>query len=235
MNKQLESLKESHANMAETIKQYTYYLIIFIVSLISVFFLPFLGSTVGLEWNIPNTTVGWVVYVTTKVTVAALNVLLFHSFMQQAKVNVQKEEKYIKANEILGRIKIKEYHPRSPKQFNMGEYGKKGTTIFITSALATVALSQALLSFDWVSMLTYIFTIIMGLIFGVMQMFKAEIYWTEEYYDYAKVKEEEFAKLSENKKEETTPSVEMKEVKEEIVVPSENITKEEIVNDNNKQ
>ena len=31
----------------------------------------------------------------------------------------------------------------------------------------------------------------MGLIFGVMQMFKAEIYWTEEYYDYARIKLEE--------------------------------------------
>ena len=179
-------LRQQNEKIAETLKQYTYYLIILIASLISLFFLPFVGSEVGLEWNIPNTTVGWVVYVTTKLIVAALNVLIFHSFMQQAKVNVKDNEKYIKANEMLGRIKIKEYHPRSPKQFNSSEYGKKGTTIFFTTALATIALSQALLTFDWMSMLTYMFTIIMGLIFGVMQMFKAEYYWTEEYYDYAK-------------------------------------------------
>lgn len=177
--------------IAEKLKQYTYYLIILIASLISLFFLPFVGSEVGLEWNLPDTTVGWVVYVTTKVIVALLNVLIFHSFMEQAKVNSKEDPKYIEANEILGRIKIKEYHPRSPKQFNSGEYGKKGSTIFVTTALATIALSQALLTFDWISMLTYLFTIIMGLIFGVMQMFKAELYWTKEYYDYAKVKEEE--------------------------------------------
>lgn len=184
-------ISERNEKIASTLKQYTYYLIILIASLISLFFLPFVGSTIGLEWAIPNTTVGWVVYVSTKVIVASLNVLIFHSFMEQAKVNVKDETKYKEANEMLGKIKIKEYHPRSPRQFNSSEYGKKGTTIFITTALATIALSQALLTFDWISMLTYMFTIIMGLIFGVMQMFKAEIYWTQEYYDYAKLKYEE--------------------------------------------
>ena len=56
--------------------------------------------------------------------------------------------------------------------------------------MSVVAFGQAILSYDWVSMLAYIFTLAMGLIFGVMQMKKAEIYWTTEYYAYALKKQE---------------------------------------------
>lgn len=111
--------------------------------------------------------------------------------MQQAKVNVKNDPKYIEAKTILGKMKRKNYTPRTPEKWVRAQYGKKGTMIFITTALATVALTQAILTFDWVSMLTYLFTIIMGLIFGVLQMKSAEVYWTEEFWDYAKMIERE--------------------------------------------
>ena len=51
--------------------------------------------------------------------------------------------------------------------------------------MSVVAFGQAILSYDWVSMLSMLFTIVMGIIFGIMQMKKAETYWTTEYYAYA--------------------------------------------------
>lgn len=175
----------------EFVQLYTYYFVIGIVSLIALFFLPFLGSTVGLGLALPDTVAGWVVWTVTKVIVAVINLLIFHSFMQQAKVNVKNDPKYIEAKTILGKMKRKNYTPRTPEKWVRAQYGKKGTMIFITTALATVALTQAILTFDWVSMLTYLFTIIMGLIFGVLQMKSAEVYWTEEFWDYAKMIERE--------------------------------------------
>lgn len=175
----------------ETFKVYMYYVIIGLVSLISLVFLPMVGSEVGLDWNIPNTTVGWVVWVAVKVIVAVINVLIFYAFMQQAKVNVRDNPDYKWANEVLGRLKQKDFIPRSPQKFNSQSYVRKGTTIFITSALATVALSQAILTYDWMAMLTYIFTIVMGIIFGILQMKNAEEYWTIEYPRYARMKLEE--------------------------------------------
>lgn len=169
----------------EKVKQYMYYFVIGVVSLVALLFLPMIGSSVGLGWNIPNTVVGWIVWVAVKVIVATLNVLIFHSFMRQAILNVKNDERYKAARDILITQKVKNVLPRSPEKWNKHEYGRKGTMIFITTALATVALTQAILSFDWVSMLTYLFTIIMGLIFGVLQMKKAEEYWTDEYYRYA--------------------------------------------------
>lgn len=190
----------------EKIKLYTYYIIIGIVSLIALLFLPMVGSSVGLEMRLPDTLVGWIVYCVTKLIVAALNVIIFYCFMQQAKVNVKENEKYKKANDILEVIEErKDRAPRSPKEWTRKQYSGKGITIFVTTILAAVSLTQAILTFDYITMLTYLFTIIMGLIFGILQMKNAEIYWTTEFYEYAlkAKKEEEKCLLSATKNTET--------------------------------
>ena len=46
-------------------------------------------------------------------------------------------------------------------------------------------LTNAILSFDLTSFITYSITILMGLILGVMKMKDVESYWTGEFYDYA--------------------------------------------------
>lgn len=186
----------------EKVKLYTYYIIIGIVSMIALVFLPMVGSTVGLGFNLPNTAVGWIVWVATKLIISVLNILIFYCFMEQAKVNVKENTKYKEANELLQKHQDKkERLPRSPKKWTASQYGKKGTTIFFSTILASIALTQAILTFDWITMLTYLFTIIMGLIFGVIQMKNAESYWTEEYYAYAKNVEKE-AIMAEEKAEE---------------------------------
>ena len=180
----------------DKVKQWMYYVIIGVISLIALCFLPMIGSDIGLGWNVPNTTVGWIVWISVKCIVATLNVLIFHCFMCQAKLNIRDNKSYKDAQQLLLTVKQKDYVPRSPKEWTEKQYTNKGVVIFITTALSTIALTQALLQFDYVTMLTYLFTIVMGLIFGVMQMKSAEDYWTNEFYDYAKLvqKEMEMAK-----------------------------------------
>lgn len=171
---------------------YIYYVVIAIVSFLAVSFLPFIGSNAGLGWNTPETVTGWVVWITVRIIIAIINVIIFYSFMEQAKLNIKDNPNFIEANKILAAINDADKRtPRGPNKWNRQQYTKKGTSIFIGSILATIALTQAILTYDWVSMLSYIFTIIMGLIFGVMQMKSAEKYWTIEYYDYALMKKEE--------------------------------------------
>lgn len=187
-------MEEEVMNESSTAKmkarQNIYYIIIAIISFITVAFLPMVGSTVGLQWNLPDTTVGWIVWTVTRLVISIINVLLFYSFMEQAKLNVKDNERYKQANEILLKSKKKEHEPKSPSKWQAEQYGKKATKIFLGSAMSVVAFGQAILSYDWVSMLSYIFTLAMGLIFGVMQMKKAETYWTTEYYAYALKKQE---------------------------------------------
>lgn len=174
--------------MKEKLNQWLYYALIGAISFVALVFLPMLGSSVGLAWAVPTTVVGWIVWLTSKLIIATLNVLIFHCFMLQAKVNIRDNPKYIEANRILTNTRDKGYIPRGPAQWLTAQYRNKGITIFITSALSVFALSQAILTFDYVSMLTYLFTIIMGLIFGVLQMKSAELYWTDEYWEYAQTK-----------------------------------------------
>lgn len=181
----------------EKAKQNMYYILIGIISFISVAFLPMVGSTVGLGWKLPDTPTGWVVWAISRLIVATINVLIFYSFMEQAKLNVAKDPHYIEATEILLKAKKADHTPRSPRKWQALQYGKRGTKIFISSAMSVVALGQAILSFDWVSMLAYIFTIAMGVVFGVLQMKKAEAYWTDEFYRYALMIKEEEAKKPE--------------------------------------
>lgn len=167
-----------------------YYWIVGIVSFLSLAFLPMLGTTVGLAWNVPDTTVGWIVWCTVRLAIAVINILLFDCFRKQAKLNIKDDEHYKEACSILMKSQKKAV-VRSPGKYLGSTWAKKGTTIFLSSLLATVALTQALLTYDWLSMLTYLFTIIMGVIFGIIQMKNDEIYWTEEFYQYAKNIEKE--------------------------------------------
>lgn len=181
---QTKSFKEKCANNA-------YYIVIFILSLLALTFLPLLGSTVGLSLNFPTTVAGWIVYVVTKLIICVLNMMIFDSFIKQAKINVKDNKNFLEAENILQAHKPKGYVPRSPKVFLGHLYRRKGTKVFVNSALAVVSLGQAILTFDFASFITYLLTIIMGCVFGFLTMKNNEVYWTSEYLDYArKVKED---------------------------------------------
>lgn len=179
-------------------RRYLYYFLIGLISLIACVFLPMLGSEVGLGFNVPNTTAGWIVYVVTKLLVATINMMIFYCFMEQAKLNVKDDPHFIEANQILHKLKDKVRIPLSPQAWNKKQYSIKGVTVAITSLLAAFALTNAILSFDLAEMLTYVFTIIMGLVFGILNMKSAEIYWSDEYYEYALMRQRDEEQIKES-------------------------------------
>ena len=169
----------------EKFKQNLYYIIIFITSMIVMIFFPMFGSEIGLEWKAPSTPAGWVLYIVTKTLVAILNVIIFFSFMQQAKINVRDDEKYKEALSIVRMLREKVYIPRDPKKWERKAYTSKGITIFLSSVITLIGLSNALLKYDYIELISYIIVIVLGIIFGLLQMANAEDYWTNEFYDYA--------------------------------------------------
>lgn len=221
---------EQRDSVKQSLKQGMYYIIIAVISFISVVFLPMLGSTLGLGWKLPDTTAGWVVWGASRAIVATINVLLFHSFMEQAKLNIKDDEHYKEARDILVKVKKKEHKPKSPAQWNAAQYGKKGVSIFLASAMSVVAIGQAVLSYEWATALAYLFTLGMGIIFGIMQMKKAETYWTTEYYEYALMKkrmeeEQQIAEQSEQTEETEENAVTEQIIKEEQEECSQSETK----------
>ena len=172
--------------MKEKIKAYQNYAIIALLSIISIFFLPMVGSGVGLAFNIPTTAAGWLVWITSKLAVILINMLLFDQFVKQAKINIKDNPNYLAAAEIFNTLETEESQKLLyPKEFFKRLYRNKGTKVFFSSLLSVIAFSNALLTFDWISMLTYLFTIITGCIYGWITMINVETYWIEDYYKLA--------------------------------------------------
>ena len=180
--------------MKEKINQSIYYIIIGCVSLIAIIVFPLLSSEVGLDIQLPNTIMGWVVYVGSALATAIVNMMIFYSFMNQAKINIKDNPRYIEANEIMLRLSInhpdKIKLPRSPKKWTRQQYSGKGITLFIGSCLSCFVFTNAILTYNLITLLTYTFTVLFAIFFGIFQMKKAESYWTDEYYRYAKYQEE---------------------------------------------
>lgn len=167
--------------------QYTYYVIIGVVSLIMLIFMPMLGTEIGLEWNLPDTKVGWIVWATSKTCSASFNVLIFHCFNKQGKQNSLNNENFKEAKKILLENDCQPVeNPRSPNEYSREIYTKKGTTIFLTTALGAIGLGQAILTFNPLEFIVQLISLIVGLIFGFMQMKATEEYFTQEYLEYAK-------------------------------------------------
>lgn len=175
--------------LKETVKKiesYKYYVVIAILSIIVIFFVPFLSSELGMALVLPNTAIGWTIYILTKALIVAINMTIFYSFMEQAKINVKDHPKYIEANNILDKyFKDIKPTPIGPEEWTKKQYRGKGISLAVTTLLSAIALTNAVLAFDVIVMLTYLFTILMGVIFGFIQMGTAENYWTGEYWEYA--------------------------------------------------
>ena len=168
------------------IKQIIYYFVIGFISVVAVVILPLLNSHAEVKFDFPTTPAGWLVYIITRASIALINILFYFCFMAQAKINVKHDEKYLKACEILEKIDLSnERKPKSPKAWTAKQYTSKTITLTLTSVLSVIGLTNAILAFDLAVFLAYFLTVCMGLVFGFIQMKKAEDYWTDEFFEYA--------------------------------------------------
>lgn len=197
-----------------TFKEISYYLIIGLISIIIVFVIPLVSGALYGDFGMyfPKTTEGWILYWCIRGGSAGGNVALFVLFKLQALTNVKREPTYIEAKQILQKhIGEKEFIPRSPAQMNLQEYIIKGITVLLTSLLASVTISALVISFDFITFLSCIVSTLIAICFGWVTMIKNEMYWTEEYLEYAKyidkMNQPKVEELPEKVKEEAECSV----------------------------
>lgn len=178
----------------EAFKNYKNYGIIIVLTLITVTLFPLLGTSVGMEAKYPNTVAGWVVWVVIKIALCVDNIFIFQAFVDQAELNVQYETRYIEAREIVRKYRIGKYNPMSPEERRKKMFSKK-IIITILTSLISVALTEAILHYNFADLIAYTISMIMAVVFGILSMADQEKYWVEEFYDYAiTIKEEEEAK-----------------------------------------
>lgn len=185
------------------INRYLYYALIFVLSAVCLFFLPMLGTEMGMAFVLPNTVIGWVIFIVSNLCSATLNVLMFHFFIKQGKVNIKQDPAYIAANELLQEIEPQYVEKAlSPREWHRKQYRNKGISIFVFTVVGTISFGQAILVFDLVKFLSQAITLIFGLVFGFMEMKAVEEFWTVEYPDYARARVKQIAQEAEQKKKE---------------------------------
>lgn len=167
---------------------YMWYGIIFVLSMVSLFIIPLMGAEMGMALILPNTIAGWIVWSVANLTSSLLNVLLFHSFIKQGKLNIKDDPDYLSANELL-RINnlARVERPRSPQQYHRSLYCKKGITLFLFTFLGAISFSYAVLTFSAVKFIAQLITLLIGLVCGLFQMKGVEEFWTIEYPEYARL------------------------------------------------
>ena len=187
--------------MNETVKdklrQNLYYIIIVILSLAVLIVMPFLRSDLSAGLLFPTTTAGWFLFWFEKISVTAINLTIFTAFKKQGLINVKDNPQYVKARELMNKVKMRKYTPMSPLKFQAKSYGKKGTTLVISTMASLVAITNMLLRFDYLALISYCITILMAIIFGIFAMKNDELYWTDEYYYWALQQAEEAKSLDE--------------------------------------
>lgn len=190
--------------MKNAIKNYLYYMLIGLISFIAVAFLPLLNSEVDIGFDFPKTPAAMLLWATSRIAVSLLNVLIFHCFVKQGDINTKDDENRIEAEKMLSIVeKAEQLRPRSPKEFFVKEYGKKVPTLLLSTALSLIAFGPAILTFDLVTFLSYLFTVCTSVIFGVIEKFKVEDYYRIELLKYAmfeieKIREKELEEKKSN-------------------------------------
>ena len=208
----------------DKVRQYLYYCLVGVISVVMLVFMPMLGSSAGLQWALPTTTAGWIVYIICKLCSAGFNIGLFHCFNKQGKLNILKNESYLEAKKLLKEMDARDIKKaRSPHEYHKDIYGKKGLTIFIMTLLGTVGLSQALLTFDVKEFIVQFVALVMGIIMGVLQMKDTEAFWTEEFLEYAKDKQKALQDKKTSLEQRETPKVYKITCTEENLVESREI------------
>ena len=177
------------------INDYAYFAIIGLISMLSVFIPPlFMGclqSDIGLAF--PKSMAGWILWFIMNGSVAIANVCLLVLFKLQAKKNARNDPNFKKANEIMNRMAGQKevFIPRSPTRMNVTDYTKKVVCIIVATLTSSVTLTSLILSFDWLTLLSCLVSIIITLCISWITMLNNEIYWTEEYILYAEMIEKE--------------------------------------------
>ena len=161
------------------------YWIIGVLSATLMFLVPMVGSVAGLGWVLPTTFAGWVVYLVVKAAAVGLNMMIFHHFILQSSVNIADDPNYLEAEQLLREV-MPELDPMSPEEFFGREYKHKGVTLGITTLLSTVCITQAILSFDYITLITHIVVVIFAIFFGIDEMRKCESWWVKDYLIYAR-------------------------------------------------
>ena len=209
---------QTRTKRLETFKQYAFYGIIAIILMIVLFIVPVLAGGInakGFSYYLPKSVPGWIVFWAIRGGTVAGNMCVFGLFKAQAKTNAKDNPNFIEANRLIERQNGKKgFIPRSPKEKAAKDWLTKGVIVLFTTAAESIVIGALILNWDLMTFLSCITSSITAVLFGIVAMIKDEVYWTEEYLQYAKYITEKAHESVEEPATEVLPQQEVEETKE---------------------
>ena len=191
----------------ETFKTYVYYGVIGVILLLTTVLIPFLAGGIteqGFDYYIPKSTSGWIIFWAIRIGTVLGNIAVYGLFKAQAKTNIRYDENYLKACELLNKLNgEKGFIPMSPKKKSLKDWTTKGIFMVITTAAESIVIGTLIINFDFITFLSCISSSITAIVFGVVQMVKDEVYYTDEYLLYAEYITKEIKTCNQNNLENT--------------------------------
>lgn len=176
--------KEKKEKKQETFQEYKNYGIVAALTLLGVAVFPLISANIGIDNKFPTSTLGWIVWTTVRLAFIVLNICIFKAFVDQAKVNIKNEPRYLNALDKYRGIQNKEFVPRSPGSYFSGLYSKKIVTLVLSSITALVGISQAIINYNWMDLISYAISLTLAIVFGLNTMQNTQEYWVEEFPEY---------------------------------------------------
>lgn len=165
------------------------YLIIAVIIILVMLVVPFVAGGIFMEdfgYYFPSTPQGWVVFWAIRAGTLVGNLAIYGLFKAQAKVNIKDNPKFKEANDLLGTLNGQRgYIPQSPKQYQARTWTTKGISMVVITAAESIVFGSLILAFDVMTFISTCSSSITSILFGIYQMLKDEVYWTDEYPRYA--------------------------------------------------
>lgn len=180
---------EERKRRVDSFKAVAGYLVVAIIEIIVLFVVPLISGGITADdfgYYLPKSTGGWIIFWAIRAGTVTGNIAVYALFKAQAKMNVKHDPNYIKANELLhGLNGQKGFIPLSPRQKQVKDWTTKGIMMFLTTAGESIVIGSLLINFDMTTFISCIVSSITAILFGIVQMIKDEVYWTEDYLLYA--------------------------------------------------
>jgi hypothetical protein len=194
------------------------FIVIGLVSFLGSGVVPFLASAFNekndqeiIKTAFPESTIGWVVWGIFRMMIVVINMSIFVAFVNQGKLNVANDKEYIEARTKWLEVQVyrgnrskkgKKVSYLTPKQHYAKLYSKKGLSLAIGSFASMFTVSFMVLNWDLATFIAITITVVMAIVFGILQMSREEFYWTNDFkiraeVEYKKMKNE-IAKEDEN-------------------------------------
>ena len=181
-----KSTSDWNKKVRQWLSKYMYGLIVALIVWVALVLVPMFNTDGMVGLRIPTDPLARTAYFVIRGLVAVLVFMIFVLFDMQGKNNILDDPKYLEAYNLLNTVEDKEYVPVSPAKYKAKTYGFKAVTLSVTTCVTACIMMEMVLSYNWILLASYAMSIICAIINGLIQMKKAEIYWTEEYNKYAK-------------------------------------------------